>query len=44
MYQIFDSNYEIALALNRESLDIICAPSLVEEQVAKFETLFYSVR
>ena len=33
-YCIFDSNYEKALVLNRESLDIICAPSVNEEQVA----------
>ena len=25
-YGIFDSNYERVLVLNRESLDIICAP------------------
>ena len=25
---IFDSNYEIALVLNRASLDMICAPSI----------------
>ena len=25
-YRIFDSNYERVLVLNRESLDIICAP------------------
>ena len=34
---IFDSDYEIALVLNRESLDMICAPSVGEEQAAKFE-------
>ena len=28
---IFDSNYEKALVLNRESLDMICAPSVGEE-------------
>ena len=33
-YCIFDSNYEKALVLNRESLDIIFAPSFGEEQVA----------
>ena len=32
-YCIFDSNYEKALVLNRESLDIICAPSFNEKQV-----------
>ena len=30
-YWIFDSNYEKALALNRESLDTIVAPSVGEE-------------
>ena len=29
-YRIFDSNYTKALVLNRESLDIICAPSVGE--------------
>ena len=43
-YLIFDSNYEKALILNRESLDIICAPSVGEEQVAEFLTLFTAVR
>ena len=43
-YWIFDSNYKRALVLNRESLDIICALSVGEEQVAKFETVFTSVR
>ena len=28
-YLIFDSNYERELVLNRESLEIICAPSIV---------------
>ena len=27
-YWIFDSNYKKALVLNRESLDMICAPSM----------------
>ena len=27
---IFDSNYEIALVLNKASLDMICAPSVCE--------------
>ena len=29
-YRIFDSNYKKALVLNRESLDMICAPSVSE--------------
>ena len=30
-YWIFDSNYKRSLFLNRESLDMICAPSVGEE-------------
>ena len=29
---IFDSNYEKSLVLNRESLDMICAPSFGENK------------
>ena len=43
-YWIFDSNYKNALVLNRESLDMIYAPSVGEEQVAEFETVFSAVR
>ena len=43
-YWIFVSNYEKAPVLNRESLDIICAPSTDEEEVSEFETVFYAVR
>ena len=43
-YWIFDSNYKKALVLNRASLDMICAPSVGEEQAAKFETVFTAVR
>ena len=43
-YWIFDSNYKRAHVLNRESLDMICAPSLIKEQVAKFKLVFNSVR
>ena len=43
-YWIFDSNYEKSLVVNRESLDMICAPSVGEEQAAKFELLFTAVR
>ena len=42
-YWIFDSNYEKSLVLNRASLDMICAPSVGEEQAAKFETVFNAV-
>ena len=34
---IFDSNYDRSLFLNRESLDMICDPSVGEEQDAMFE-------
>ena len=43
-YWIFDSNYKKALVLNIESLDMMCVPSVVEEQVANFDTLFTTVR
>ena len=36
-------NDEVALVLNIKSLDIICAPYVGEEYVAKFETVFYAV-
>ena len=42
-YCIFDSNYKKALILHRSSLDMIFFPSVVEEQAAKFETVFSSV-
>ena len=41
---IFDSNYEKVLVLNRASLDMICAPSVGEEQDTIFETVFTTVR
>ena len=41
---IFESNYERALALNKASLDMICAPSIGEEQAAIFEKVYYAVR
>ena len=41
---IFDSNYERALVLNKSSLDMICAPSVGEEQDAMFEKVYYAVR
>ena len=43
-YWIFDSNYEKALVLNMASLDMICDPSVGEEQATKFETVFTAVR
>ena len=41
---IFDSNDERALVLNKASLDMICAPSVGEEQTARFDKVYYSVR
>ena len=41
---IFDSNYERALVPNKASLDMICAPSVGEEQAARFEKVYYAVR
>ena len=41
---IFDSNYERALVLNKKSLDMICAPSIGEEQAERFENFYYAVR
>ena len=41
---IFYSNYERALVLNKSSLDMICAPSVGEEQAAKFVKVYYAVR
>ena len=43
-YWIFHSKYKRALLLNRESLDMIFALSVGEEQVSKFELVFNSVR
>ena len=43
-YWIFDSNYKKTLVLNRESLYMICSPSVGGEQAAKFETVFSAVR
>ena len=43
-YWILDSNYEKALVLNRESFDIICAPSVGEKQLATFERVSCSVK
>ena len=43
-YCIFDSSYDKSLVLNRESLDIICAPFVGKEEVAMFEIVFTAVR
>ena len=39
-YWIFDSKDGKLLVLNRESLDMICAPSAGEKKVAMFEIFF----
>ena len=43
-YCIFYAKYKKALVLNMASLDMICAPSVGEEQYAKFELVFTAVR
>ena len=43
-YWIFDSNYEKLLYLTQGSLDLICSAYIGEEQVVKFQSVFYSVR
>ena len=43
-YCISESNYKQALFMTREPMDLICSPSVGEEQVVKFETVFYAVR
>ena len=40
-YWIFESNYEQAIFMTRELLDLICPPSVTEEQIVKFGTLFF---
>ena len=42
-YWIFDSNYEQELCMSQGSLDVICSPSAGEEEVATFESVFYTV-
>ena len=43
-YWIYDSNYEKALVINIESLDMSFDPSVGEEQVTEFETVFTALR
>ena len=38
---IFDSRYEKGLRLTQESLDLICSPSIGEEQDVDFKTVFF---
>ena len=40
---IFEFNYKHALFLTRESLDLICSPSVGEEQSVHFETVYFAV-
>ena len=39
-YWIIDSNYEKALCLTQESLDMICSPSIDEDLVETFQSVF----
>ena len=39
-YCIFDSKYEIELVLNRESLDMICAPFVARKKWLRLKRLF----
>ena len=41
---IFDSNYEKALFLTQESLDIICYPYIGEELISTFQSVLYDVK
>ena len=41
--RIVDSNYNKSLCLTHESLDLICSPSVGEQQVATFRTVIYAV-
>ena len=43
-YWIFDSNYEKAICLTQETLDLICYPFIGEELVSVFQSVFYAVR
>ena len=40
---IFDSNYKKTFCLTQYSLDIICYPSIGEELITTFQSLFYAV-
>ena len=42
-YWIFESNYEKAICLIQKSLDIIFYPSIGEELIATFQSVFYAV-
>ena len=41
---IFDSKYKKALFLTQVLMDLICSPSIGEEQAATFQSVFYAVR
>ena len=42
-YWIFYMKYEKSLCLTQESLDVIYSPSVGEEQVETFQSVFYVV-
>ena len=42
-YWIFDSNYEKALHITKESLDLIFSFTVDEEPVLNIETVYYAV-
>ena len=44
VYWIFDSKNEKEIYLTQESLDVICSPSIGEEQAETFQSVFYAVR
>ena len=41
---IFDYNYKKSLCLTQLLMDLICDPSIDEELVATFQSVFYAVR
>ena len=43
-YWVFEYKYEKSLFLTQESLVVICSPSIVEEKVATFQSIFYAVK
>ena len=41
---IFDSNYDKSLCLTQEALDVVCYPSIGEELISAFRSVFYTIR
>ena len=41
---LYVPGYFTPLRLTKESLDLICSPSVSEYQVLKFETVFFAIR